>query len=55
MSDELPTVIKEAFHIARTGRPGPVLIDIAKDVQAAEIEYEYPDEVDLPGYQHARG
>jgi acetolactate synthase-1/2/3 large subunit len=48
--EELPTVIKEAFHIARTGRPGPVLIDIAKDVQAAEIEYVYPDEVDLPGY-----
>lgn len=47
---ELPVVLKEAFHIARTGRPGPVLIDIAKDVQAAEIEYEYPDEVHLPGY-----
>jgi acetolactate synthase-1/2/3 large subunit len=47
---ELPTVIKEAFHIARTGRPGPVLIDVAKDVQAAEIEYVYPDEVNLPGY-----
>ena len=47
---ELPTVIKEAFHIARTGRPGPVLIDIAKDVQAAEIDYVYPDEVYLPGY-----
>ena len=49
--EELPTVIKEAFHIARSGRPGPVLIDIAKDVQAAEIEYVYPDEVDLPGYR----
>jgi acetolactate synthase-1/2/3 large subunit len=48
---ELPTVIKEAFYIARTGRPGPVLIDIAKDVQAAEIEYVYPDELDLPGYR----
>jgi acetolactate synthase-1/2/3 large subunit len=48
---ELPTVIKEAFYIARTGRPGPVLIDIAKDVQAAEIEYVYPDEIDLPGYR----
>jgi len=48
---ELPTVIKEAFHIARTGRPGPVLIDIAKDAQAAEIEYVYPDEVHLPGYR----
>jgi len=48
---ELPTVIKEAFHIARTGRPGPVLVDIAKDVQAAEIEYAYPEEVHLPGYR----
>ena len=48
---ELPTMIKEAFYIARTGRPGPVLIDIAKDVQAAETEYVYPDEVDLPGYR----
>ncbi|MGD8791879.1 MAG: biosynthetic-type acetolactate synthase large subunit [Anaerolineae bacterium] len=48
---ELPAVIKEAFHIARTGRPGPVLIDITKDAQAAEIEYEYPEEVGLPGYR----
>jgi acetolactate synthase-1/2/3 large subunit len=48
---ELPAVIKEAFHIARTGRPGPVLIDITKDAQAAEVEYEYPEEVDLPGYR----
>ena len=51
---ELPAVIKEAFYIARTGRPGPVLIDIAKDAQAAEIDYEYPAEVDLPGYQLPR-
>jgi acetolactate synthase-1/2/3 large subunit len=48
---ELPTVIREAFYIARTGRPGPVLIDISKDAQADAIEYVYPDEVDLPGYQ----
>ncbi len=47
---ELPTVVKEAFHIARTGRPGPVLVDITKDAQAGEIEYEYPEEVHLPGY-----
>ena len=47
---ELPMVIKEAFYIARTGRPGPVLIDIAKNVQADEMEYVYPDSVDLPGY-----
>jgi len=49
--NELAMTIKEAFYIARTGRPGPVLIDIAKDVQAAELEYEEPSEVSLPGYQ----
>lgn len=49
--EALPTVIKEAFHIARSGRPGPVLIDIAKNAQAASMEYEYPDEVNLPGYR----
>jgi len=49
--DELAMTIKEAFYIARTGRPGPVLIDIAKDVQVAELEYEEPSEVSLPGYQ----
>ena len=49
--EELPAAIKEAFYIARTGRPGPVLIDIAKDVQAAEIDYAYPPDVDLPGYR----
>ncbi len=48
---ELPRVMKEAFHIARTGRPGPVLIDIAKDAQQAETEFEYPEEVNLPGYK----
>ncbi|TEU14138.1 MAG: biosynthetic-type acetolactate synthase large subunit [Anaerolineales bacterium] len=49
--NELAMTIKEAFYIARTGRPGPVLIDIAKDVQAAELEYEEPPEVSLPGYR----
>ena len=49
--NELAMTIKEAFYIARTGRPGPVLIDIAKDVQAAELEYEEPLEVSLPGFQ----
>ena len=52
---ELPTVLKEAFYIARTGRPGPVLVDIAKDVQAAEFEYEYPDQIYLPGFPRPRG
>ncbi len=48
---ELPHAIKEAFHIARTGRPGAVLIDIAVNVQTAQAEYAYPDEVDLPGFR----
>jgi len=41
---ELPHIIREAFHIARSGRPGPVLIDIPKDVQLATMEFEYPTE-----------
>jgi acetolactate synthase-1/2/3 large subunit len=48
---ELPAVMKEAFHIARTGRPGPVLVDIAKDAQYAEVDFHYPESVDLPGYR----
>jgi acetolactate synthase-1/2/3 large subunit len=47
---ELPQVLKEAFYIARTGRPGPVLVDICKDTQQAEMEFEYPESVNLPGY-----
>jgi acetolactate synthase-1/2/3 large subunit len=47
---ELPQVIKEAFYIARTGRPGPVLVDIAKDVFASETDFEYPQEIKLRGY-----
>lgn len=49
--ENLARTIKEAFYIARTGRPGPVLIDLAKDVTQAEIEYHYPERVDLPGYK----
>ena len=47
---EIPQVIKEAFHIANTGRPGPVLVDIPKDVFTEVAEFEWPEEVDLPGY-----
>ena len=41
--------MKAAFHVARTGRCGPVLVDVPRDVQEAELEFEYPSEVDLPG------
>ena len=49
--EELPGVLKEAFYIARTGRPGPVVVDVAKDVFAASVDYQYPDEVKLRGYR----
>jgi acetolactate synthase-1/2/3 large subunit len=44
-------VLRAAFHVARTGRQGPVLVDIAKDVQEAEFDFVYPDDVDLPGWK----
>ncbi|MDO8491435.1 MAG: biosynthetic-type acetolactate synthase large subunit [Dehalococcoidia bacterium] len=47
-------VVKEAFYIARTGRPGPVLIDVPRDVFTEEAEFKYPDTVNLPGYQPER-
>ncbi|WP_456369626.1 acetolactate synthase large subunit [Geoglobus sp.] len=48
---ELLRIVKEAFHIASTGRPGPVLIDLPKDVTVAEVEFDYPDRIELPGYK----
>lgn len=48
---EIPRVVHEAFHIARTGRPGPVLIDIPQDLSRAEIDYQPVEDVHLPGYQ----
>lgn len=51
-TEDLPRVFKEAFHIASTGRKGPVLIDIPMDIQTNEIEsFEYPDEVNIIGYK----
>jgi len=47
----LAGVVKQAFHLARTGRPGPVLIDIPRDVFMEHAEFDYPDKVDLPGYK----
>ncbi|SNY48135.1 Thiamine pyrophosphate enzyme, central domain, partial [Orenia metallireducens] len=48
---DLPRIIKEAFHIAKTGRPGPVLIDIPKDVLQEKAEFVYPNKINLPGYK----
>src|SRR5436190_8095744 len=48
---EIPEAIHSAFHIARTGRPGPVLIDIPQDLSRADINYSPVDQVKLPGYQ----
>jgi len=48
---EIPRTIHEAFHIARTGRPGPVLVDIPQDLSRADIPYEPVNDVHLPGYQ----
>ncbi|GAB3458874.1 acetolactate synthase large subunit [Kineococcus endophyticus] len=48
---EIPRTIAEAFHLASTGRPGPVLVDIPKSVQTAITSYAWPETVDLPGYR----
>jgi acetolactate synthase-1/2/3 large subunit len=48
---DLARIVKEAFYIARTGRPGPVIIDIPKDVQQAECLYQYPEKVDIRGFK----
>ena len=47
---DIPRIVREAFHIATTGRPGPVLIDIPKDVATSTMDWYWPDGVDLPGY-----
>lgn len=49
--NDLPRIVKEAFYIARSGRPGPVLIDVPKDVQLAEFTGSFEVKVDLPGYK----
>jgi acetolactate synthase-1/2/3 large subunit len=50
-ADAIAGVVREAFYIARSGRPGPVLIDICKNAQVEQAEFVYPEEVKLPGYQ----
>ncbi|MEU4659253.1 acetolactate synthase large subunit [Streptomyces sp. NPDC023723] len=50
-ADDIPRVIAEAFHVAATGRPGPVLVDIAKDALQAKTTFSWPPVMDLPGYR----
>ncbi|MFI5888942.1 acetolactate synthase large subunit [Actinoplanes sp. NPDC051513] len=49
--EELPRILAEAFHLATTGRPGPVLVDIPKDVMQAQTTFSWPPTIDLPGYR----
>ena len=49
-ADDIPRAIAEAFHLASTGRPGPVLVDVSKDALQAETEFTWPVQMDLPGY-----
>ena len=53
--EDLGRIIKEAFYIARTGRPGPVVVDIPKDIQVAMGSEEYPEEVNIRGYKPSEG
>ncbi|HET8983691.1 MAG TPA: thiamine pyrophosphate-binding protein, partial [Pedococcus sp.] len=50
-ADDIPRVIAEAFHIASTGRPGPVLVDISKDALQSKTTFSWPPKYDLPGYR----
>ncbi|TJY68867.1 acetolactate synthase large subunit [Arthrobacter sp. CAU 1506] len=50
-AQEIPRVLAEAFHIATTGRPGPVLVDITKDAQQSMMSFSWPPKIDIPGYR----
>ncbi len=54
-TNQLPRIVKEAFHISNTGRPGPVLIDLPKDITAGDFNGELHAELDLPGYDDGTG
>jgi acetolactate synthase-1/2/3 large subunit len=50
-AQDIPQVIREAFHVATTGRPGPVLVDLPKDIANQTMDWYWPEKVDLPGYK----
>jgi acetolactate synthase-1/2/3 large subunit len=50
-TEDLPRIIKEAFHIARSGRPGPVLVDLPKDILGKEVEFKSAEKVEIRGYK----
>ncbi len=50
-AQDIPEVVASAFHLATTGRPGPVLVDVPKDVSFSQMEWYWPDDLDLPGYR----
>ena len=50
-AQDIPRIVREAFHVATTGRPGPVLVDIPKDIANQMMDWEWPETVDLPGYK----
>jgi acetolactate synthase-1/2/3 large subunit len=50
-AQDIPRIIREAFHVATTGRPGPVLVDFPKDVANTMMEWYWPEKIDLPGYK----
>ncbi|MBQ9246736.1 biosynthetic-type acetolactate synthase large subunit [bacterium] len=47
---ELPRIIKESFHIAQTGKPGPVVVSLPKDILTSKMDFNYPEKINLPGY-----
>jgi len=50
-ANRIPRIVKEAFYIASTGRPGPVLLDVPVDIQNAKVKYNYPEHIDIRGYK----